>query len=227
MQETSSQFVSKNLLAFLQEELDKAVREPFEIKPVESDLQSLQFYYPTLEPQNSYVAQSVYIECGIRGCMEPSEVAQIKPYSSEIFNSEPVQVQVLSPLRTFWEKATLLHAEFNRPADKTTPLRLSRHFYDLYMFSQSPYLEKALDKTELLKNVILHKTLLFPSSWSNYTAILDTGIQLTPPDIRLSDIQADYEQTKIMLFRSIPEFPIILEKIRGMEGKINDALFSE
>lgn len=181
MQETSCQFVSQNLRMFLQEELSKFVTEPFEIKPVESDLQSLRFYYPTIETQNSYVAQSVYIECGIRGCMEPSEEAHIKPYAAEFLNSESIQVQVLSPLRTFWEKATLLHAEFNRPSDKTTPLRLSRHFYDLYMFSNSPYWERALGNVDLLKDVIQHKNLLFPSSWSNYMAILETGIQLTPP----------------------------------------------
>lgn len=36
----------------------------------------------------------------------------------------------------------------------------------------------------------------------------------------------NHEQTNIMLFRSIPEFPIIMEKTRGIEGRINDALSS-
>jgi hypothetical protein len=41
-------------------------------------------------------------------------------------------VKVLSAERTFWEKATILHAEFHRPADKPMPERFSRHYCDFY-----------------------------------------------------------------------------------------------
>ena len=32
--------------------------------------------------------------------------------------------------RSFWEKATILHTEFYRPTEKTTPDRFSRHYAD-------------------------------------------------------------------------------------------------
>ena len=41
------------------------------------------------------------------------------------------QVSVLSGVRTFWEKATLIHVECHRPSLRPSAERLSRHWYDL------------------------------------------------------------------------------------------------
>lgn len=224
MQQTCSEFVGTKLINFLQASLAPLIKEPFRIQQSESDGQSILFYYPTLESQNSYISQHVYIECGIRGSMEPAENAFIKPYISEIVEIKPIQVHVLSPLRTFWEKATLLHAEAHRPNKKTTPIRLSRHYYDLFMFEQSLYGNSALSNISLLKDVIHHKTFLFPCAWAQYESILQKGIKLVPDDGRLKEIKADYEQTKIMLFNSTPEFNDILAKIKDMEIAINTYL---
>jgi len=38
--------------------------------------------------------------------------------------------------RTFWEKATILHSEHHRPADKPTPDRFSRHYADTVALAQ-------------------------------------------------------------------------------------------
>jgi len=224
MQQTCSVFVAKKLMNFLQDSLVLLMKESFRIELSKSDNQSLLFYYPTLENQMSYIPQHVYIECGIRGSMEPAESASIKPYVSEIMETKPVQVHVLSPLRTFWEKATHLHAEAHRPDEKNTPIRLSRHYYDLFMFEQSLYGKSAMSNMSLLKDVIRHKTFLFPCTWAQYEAILQKGIQLVPDDKKLREIKADYDQTKIMLFNSTPEFNDILSKIKEMEVIINTYL---
>jgi hypothetical protein len=224
MQQKCVGFVGKELASFLQGSLDNLIKEPFKIQQSEFDGQSLLFYYPTLESQTSYVAQHVYIECGIRGSMEPAEEAPIKPYVSKIMETKPIQVRALSPLRTFWEKATLLHAEAHRPDEKDTPIRLSRHYYDLFMFERSPYSKAAMLDTALLKDVIHHKISLFPCAWARYETILENGIKLVPDDKRLREIKVDYEQTKIMLFNSTPEFKNILNKIKEMEDFINTSL---
>ena len=39
-------------------------------------------------------------------------------------------VRTASPERTFWEKATILHQEANRPVGKAMLRRYSRHYYD-------------------------------------------------------------------------------------------------
>ncbi|MEI8296165.1 MAG: nucleotidyl transferase AbiEii/AbiGii toxin family protein, partial [Alphaproteobacteria bacterium] len=224
MQQTCSEFVGKTLMNFLKDSLAPLIKEPFSIQQSESDGQSLLFYYPTLESQTSYISQHVYIECGIRGSMEPAESAFIKPYVSEVMETKPVQVNVLSPLRTFWEKATLLHAEAHRPDEKTTPIRLSRHYYDLFMFARSIYGKSAMSNMALLKDVIHHKTFLFPCAWAQYETILQKEIKLIPNDKKLKAIKADYDQTKIMLFNATPAFDDIISTITEMEGFINDHL---
>ena len=47
-------------------------------------------------------------------------------------------------IRTFWEKATILHAESIRPADQPMPTRLARHAYDLHQLMQSSIGQAAL-----------------------------------------------------------------------------------
>ena len=40
-------------------------------------------------------------------------------------------VTALALQRTFWEKATILHAEFHRPPESPTPDRYARHYFDM------------------------------------------------------------------------------------------------
>ena len=73
---------------------------------------------------------------GARADHWPSETKTITPYVAEQFpqgfNDPSCEVKVLSAERTFWEKATILHAEFHRPAEKPMPERFSRHYCDFY-----------------------------------------------------------------------------------------------
>jgi hypothetical protein len=71
---------------------------------------------------------------------------------------------VLEAERTFWEKATLLHAEYHRPEDKPTPIRLSRHFYDLMQVAASETGERAIADLALLSRVVAHKSVYFASN---------------------------------------------------------------
>ena len=49
--------------------------------------------------------------------------------------------------------------------------------------------EKAMQKKELLQDVIKNKSLLFPSAWANYLLIDTQGIKLLPPPERLPDLK--------------------------------------
>lgn len=66
-------------------------------------------------------------------------------------------MQVLSPLKTFWEKATLIHVECNRNRTINSPERLSRHWYDLAILANSWVGGEALQDQNLLEDVIRHK----------------------------------------------------------------------
>src|SRR5208282_5237824 len=100
------------------------------------DMQTLLFDYPTsFAPDTAaYIRRLVKIEMGARADHWPSETRTITPYVAEEFpqgfKAPGCEVKVLSAERTFWEKATILHAEFHRPAEKAMPERFSRHYCD-------------------------------------------------------------------------------------------------
>ncbi len=104
-----------------------------------------------------YLRDHVLVEFGIRNSTEPCENHQIVPYlihsiGSEIIVPKPV-INTLSPIRTFWEKVTLIHVECHRERLHQTPERLSRHWYDLYMLSHSHIGVEALERLDILESV--------------------------------------------------------------------------
>ncbi len=78
----------------------------------------------------------------------PSKDATIAPYVADVlpFGAKlSTTVRTACPERTFWEKATILHQEANRPESKTMPRRYSRHYYDMYRLGHSDVLGAAMD----------------------------------------------------------------------------------
>ena len=63
-------------------------------------------------------------------------------------------MRVTLPVRTFWEKAVILHQEANRENGKI-PQRYSRHYYDLYKMYYSNVKNDALNNLGLLERTKL------------------------------------------------------------------------
>src|SRR6185437_10115440 len=93
-------------------------------------------------PENPYLRPYVRIELGARSDHWPDETHSIRPYAAEefpeAFERPECQVRTLSAERTFWEKATILHAAHHRSPEQQPLERHSRHFYDLARLFQSP-----------------------------------------------------------------------------------------
>ncbi|MBA3814348.1 MAG: nucleotidyl transferase AbiEii/AbiGii toxin family protein [Alphaproteobacteria bacterium] len=222
-------FVSSTLKTRLYESLKQELEGETWNLSVDEDPQSLRFYYPQVLSENNYAAQdyirkSVLLEFGVRGDIYPTEGRRLTSYIAEefeTFDDSSLLIPCLSPLRTFWEKATLLHAEHHRPIEKPTPLRISRHYYDLSMLYKAGFAENAMKNSEILQDVIKNKTLLFPSAWANYGLIWTDSLKLLPTAGRLSDLEKDYAQTKeMMLFGVKPSFEDILGDIATLEKKL-------
>lgn len=102
---------------------------------VSEDAEKLWLFYPSaVENTDAYLRPSVLIEFGGRNATLPQDTLTIVPDAAPhvpglVFPK--AQVAVLSPLRTFWEKATLIHVECHRPDLRVSAERLSRHWYDL------------------------------------------------------------------------------------------------
>lgn len=80
--------------------------------------EQMRLHYPSVpETPGDYVGNSVLIEFGGRNITEPNAEhiveLDITPFVTSLaFPRSPVSV--LSPTRTFWEKATLMHVECQR-----------------------------------------------------------------------------------------------------------------
>jgi hypothetical protein len=90
------------------------------------DQQTLVFRYPIgIAPSAAvpaYIRPMVRMELGARSDHWPAVEGIVTPYAAEdfprIFSAPTCSVHVLAAERTFWEKATILHAWHHAPADK-------------------------------------------------------------------------------------------------------------
>jgi hypothetical protein len=162
------------------------------------DYQTLLYTYPSSLPEatGAYIRPAVKIEMGARSDHWPSDQVRIAPYVAEqfpaAFETTDFIVKVLAAERTFWEKATLLQAEYHRPPDKEIPLRLSRHYYDMSRLILSGIGEKAAGLPELLQRVVEHKKVFFSSRWAHYDEAIRGSLRLTPHPGRIRQLEEDY-----------------------------------
>lgn len=168
------------------------------------DQQTLLFDYPTSFQADAtgYVRRTVKIEMGARADHWPCETRSVTPFVAEQFPQGFKQgsctIKVLSAERTFWEKATILHSEFHRPADKAIPDRFSRHYCDFFELIRRGVAQSAVGKTELLARVAQHKALFFRSSWARYSEATRGTLRLAPPEHRRKALSDDYRKMQQM-----------------------------
>ena len=104
---------------------------------------NLLFHYPSHQPTGfDYLRRSVRLELGSLTDQQPVGRHAITPWLLDALpDAMPdwqCDVVALGIDRTFWEKATILHAEHHRPADKGTPDRFSRHYADVAALARHP-----------------------------------------------------------------------------------------
>lgn len=101
-----------------------------------NDARTLLFAYPTVFKTTAapYVRRIVKIECGARSDRWPVSEGRVTSYVAEAFPDKlidaGIDVPVLSIERTFWEKASILHAEAHRPLKKTIPDRYGLYYFE-------------------------------------------------------------------------------------------------
>jgi hypothetical protein len=174
----------------------------------------------------AYLNPVIRLEMGARSDDWPAEDFEIKPYAAEVFPNmftvaTSCRVHALDAKRTFWEKATLLHAEYHRPDDKPSRERLSRHYYDLYRLSQQAIGRQALTRLDLHERVIKHKSFFFARSWAQYDQAKAGSFHLVPPGARMQELRSDYAQMKPMIFGDYPQWDEIIRGLQQLEERIN------
>jgi hypothetical protein len=220
--------VGTELLPVLREQATEALGvKGWAIAVDPDDAQTLRFTYPSALPDNTaeaYVRREVKIECGARSDAWPAEEHVIVPYVAEVVpavDDAKVNLRVLNIERTFWEKATILHAEAHREATKATPVRYARHYADLAALADHASAARAVADDALRERVVVHKRVFFPAAWARYETDVAGTFRLVPDDYRLGPLETDYRAMREMYFGEPRPWAEIVARLRALEAAIN------
>lgn len=190
----------------------------------ENDNQTVIFAY-----HNGFCDPSILpvirLEIGTLAAWTPAAVKSVTPYAAiqypRLFTQPTTEILTVLPERTFWEKATILHREANRPKDSKVPPRYSRHYYDLYRMAKSPVKHSALADPELLEKVVAFKKKFYRCPWAKYDDAKFGTMQLLPPPVHIVTFQNDYIHMQNMIFGENPSFDHILSELNQLQDEIN------
>jgi len=186
----------------------------------------LLFHYPTTFPgQFAYLKRSVKLEFGSLTEQMPVGRHPVRPWLAEIFEEGFTdwhgEVVALELERTFWEKATILHAEHHRPLTELTPDRFSRHYADTASLSMHPSFESFIQSHALRESVVRWKSKFFGSTWARYDLAIPGTFRLIPPSHRVPELRRDYQAMRDMYLNEPISFDEVLEILNEIEHRIN------
>lgn len=186
----------------------------------------LLFHYPsTLETGSPYVRPSVKLEFGSLTDQRPVGNHAIRPWLAQVL-PEPLatmgcEVVAMEVERAFWEKATILHAEFHRDPRTAMQTHYSRHYSDLAAMAERPEAERALADDRLRERVAAWKSQFFARAWARYELARPGTFRLVPPPERVQELERDYQEMREMFLDLPPPFATILETLGRLESRIN------
>lgn len=244
LSENAQKYVREIALPALQTEIEASLGQSANWKIVlddeDPDRQTILFHYPKVFAygtewdnakwdeaewdKETYIRPHIKLEFGARGDITPSEKCSVKSYAAEefpdMFESPSVDVGTLAAHRTFWEKATILHALHHGSKMRD---RMSRHYYDTFMLDQHGIADKALLNPDLLESVVHNKSLLFRDAKASYDTAVIGSLKLLPTDEQRLPLKQDYERMSEMFMGEYPDFDTVMDGLSKLEKKINIA----
>jgi hypothetical protein len=186
----------------------------------------LLFHYPSSQSAGfDYLKRSVKLEFGSLTDQQPVGRHPVRPWVDDVlpvaFPDWQCEVVVLEVERSFWEKATILHTEYHRPAEKPTPDRFSRHYADTAALARHPTASNAVNQHDLRNRVVAWKGQFFGSSWANYDLAKPGTFRLVPPAGRLPALRRDYQSMRDMYLSEPAPFDEVLAILADLEQRIN------
>ena len=226
-----SGYIRGDLRVALTKQIDEIV-EGCQVGSDEGDVdgQTLFVEYPTLYPIGDvvYVAPRVRIEAGARSALDPSLDCTVSPYVADElpdWSFEVGDIRVIAPERTYWEKLLILHGVScgyrvaqRLPTDKD---RISRHYYDVAMLTETNLGRAALSNVALLDAVRNHNLIAFRQAWKRFEEAVPGSLRLVPEAELRRVIERDYGAMHGMVLGEAPEFRWVMEQLRKVEVAIN------
>ena len=184
------------------------------------------FYYPSNEPSGfDYLTRFVKMEFGSLTDQRPVGTHVVQPWVAEEFPKQledfRCELVALELERTFWEKATILRAEFHRDRAKPIRDRFSRHYSDMAALARHAIAERALAREDLRQRVADWKSRFFAASWSRYDLAKPGTFRLAPPEFRLAELKRDYQAMRDMFIAPPPSFESVIATVADLERQIN------
>ena len=201
--------------AWLRYEVDPAARSPV-----------LYFQYPTQQRVGfAYIQREVKLELGTLTDQQPTERHPIRPLVADafaaLFDGWQCEVTALALERTFWEKATILHAEFYRPAEQAMPDRYARHYSDMARLLGREDAVHNLADEALCAHVVDWKGRVFARGWARYDLARAGSFRLLPPEGRRAALAQDYAAMQQMFIGTPPAFDDVLDRLAQAETQLN------
>lgn len=184
------------------------------------------FHYPSNEATGfDYLRRSVKMEFGSLTDQKPAGKHVIRPWVAKEFPQLlpdfHCDLLALDLERTFWEKATILHAEYHRDAAQPIRDRFSRHYADTASMATRADIGTVLSNSDLRQHVVDWKSRFFPSSWARYDLAKPGTFHLVPPESRRTELEKDYRAMLPMFLNEPPPFASVLEALAELESRIN------
>ena len=186
--------------------------------------------YKAIRSGTGYVRPTVLLEFGARSTGEPARHHRIKCDLAEAIEGlvlPEAKPRVMDAERTFWEKATAIHAYCLRGTFRGGD-RYARHWYDLDCLDQIGVAESALDNRALAKDVAEHKQHFFRETDSagdviDYHAAVVGSLCLVPTGEPLKALEEDHgKMIEAGLFQShVVSFGELMSRLTGLQDRAN------
>lgn len=186
--------------------------------------------YDAVQKGSDYVEPAVLLEFGARSTGEPAELRDVtcdlEGWNQNI-SLPKARPRVIKAERTFWEKATAIHAYCLRGTFRGGD-RYARHWYDLDRLDDVGIGQDALNDRELANKVASHKQIFFRETDSDgnvidYSDAVSGKLCLVPEGKALEALRDDY--TKMIesgLFQGdVLAFDKLMERLEQLQQRAN------
>lgn len=204
LKDASNKYLTTSFLNNLREMFTQTGIEDIKIdivdaKDPDDDPVKIEVRFPAVVQYSEYVQPRVLLEIGSRSLMEPSTACHFRSMIGELFSNmafadSDIEIRCVNPERTFLEKLFLLHEEHQRPRDKMAIQYKSRHLYDIYKMSNTPFAEKAISDNELYASIIAHRERFTKLGGVDYNSHFPPNLNPIPPEDLLPIWRSDFEE---------------------------------
>lgn len=227
-------YLRDKIAPFLRGQLSKQFDpKDFQVKLIE-EKESIEFCYASVlveDFRGAYLLDHILLEFGSRNSIEPNKDQELTCLTEGVTDNIELprsQVKMLSIVRTFWEKATLIHVECNRTKLERNPNRMSRHWYDLVKIMDSKYYNDCIKDKDVFYSVLKYKEKFYNSSSANYPACRHGNLRLVPHNENSEGLKCDYKEMveSGMIYGDVPSYDQLTEKILELEKQLNERIKS-